>query len=187
MFEGSFFGARGVKKKKKNSYPSQSPPPPLDGGGAALPPPPPLSSSPFSFSAMLADLTEKATSSSFSSSSSSPASSSSTHVLDEQRLMRTLRSLQAHAGEVERRVASSKHLYGACLQRRRSAQLEVEDVLEAKRSLCHQLVRILAMTEVRLDDWDGGGGLRGRNGLEGVSFDRKVPAPSLILFFVAIV
>ena len=43
------------------------------------------------------------------------------------------------------------------------------------------------MTGMVIDGGGGGGGLRGRNGLEGVSFDRKVPAPSLILFFIAIV
>ena len=61
--------------------------------------------------------------------------------------MRDIRSWQMRAAGVERKLQQTKVAYALALQKRALAQADVEEAVDSKRSLCHQLLLLMSMTE----------------------------------------
>ena len=65
----------------------------------------------------------------------------------ERLLMKEIRACQNKAAVVERKLQQTKVTYAVALQKRALAQADVEEAIDSKRSLCHQLLLLMSMTE----------------------------------------
>ena len=65
----------------------------------------------------------------------------------ERLLMKEIRACQSKAAGVERKLQQTKVTYALALQKRALAQADVEEAIDSKRSLCHQLLLLMSMTE----------------------------------------